>query len=168
MARVTDRPKTAELYEADFAAWAEQQARLLQERRFDELDLDHLIEEVADLATNQRHTVLSRARRILQHFLKLEYSPATWPRRGWKETIVTQRTDLEERLTATLRRDLEGGLADTYVRARRDAARDLKQDRVAERDLPTECPYTLDQILDPDWLPDNRHGLDDAPSSEPE
>ncbi|MCC2665804.1 MAG: hypothetical protein K0S35_3726, partial [Geminicoccaceae bacterium] len=30
-----------------------------------------------------------------------------------------------------------------------------------ERELPTGCPYTLDQILDPDWLPKNRHGLDD-------
>jgi Domain of unknown function DUF29 len=161
MAKVAERPDAAKLYQADFAAWAEQQARLLKERRFDELDLEHLIEEVADLATNQRHAVLSRARRILQHFLKLEYSPATWPRRGWQETIVTQRTDLEERLSATLRRDLEAGLADVYGRARRDAAKDLRRDKVAEAQLPQACPYTLAQILDPDWLPNNRHGLDD-------
>jgi hypothetical protein len=161
MARTIVRPPAAGLYESDFAAWAKQQARLLEERRFDELDLGHLIEEVADLATNQRHAVLSCARLILQHFLKLEYSPATWPRRGWQETIVAQRTDLEERLTATLRRDLEAGLAAVYGRARRDAARDLRRDNVAETALPNACPYTLDQILDPDWLPANRHGVAD-------
>ncbi len=85
MAKTITRPPDVDLYERDFAAWAALQARLLAERRFDELDLDHLIEEVADLATNQRHAVLSRARRILQHFLKLEYSPAPLPRRGWRK-----------------------------------------------------------------------------------
>ena len=27
--------------------------------------------------------------------------------------------------------------------------------------LPTACPYTFDQILDPDWHPDNVHGIED-------
>jgi len=168
MAKVTERIKTAELYEADFAAWAEQQARLLQERRFDELDLDHLIEEVADLRKAERSAVLSRARQIVAHLLKLEHSPASWPRRGWKETVLTQRMDLEEILSPTLHRELAANLGQVYERARRNAARNLKQDKVAERDLPSECPYRLEQILDPDWLPDNRHGVDATPTSEPE
>ena len=163
MAKVTERPKTAELYEADFAAWAEQQARLLQERRFDELDLDHLIEEVADLRKAERSAVLSRARQIVAYLLKLEHSPASQPRRGWKETVMTQRMDLEELLSPTLRRELVANMDHVYERARRNAARDLQQDKVAERELPTDCPYTLDQILDLDWLPTNRCGLDDEP-----
>jgi len=162
MAKTLAPSPVADLYEKDFVAWARHQSELLRARRFDELDLDHLIEEVADLATNQRHAVVGRARRILQHFLKLEFSPATSPRRGWAETIVTQRTDLEERLTATLHRELEVGMANAYARARRDAARDLRQDKVAEDTLPATCPYSLDQVLDPDWLPKNRHGIDDA------
>jgi hypothetical protein len=161
MAKVVERPDTTRLYEEDFSAWAERQARLLQERRFDELDLDHLIEEVADLRKAERSAVLSRARRIMAHFLKLEHSPAPWPRRGWKETVRTQRADFEEILSPTLRRELLAELAAVYGRARQNAARDLVEDKVAERELPTGCPYTLDQILDPDWLPRNRHGLDD-------
>jgi hypothetical protein len=162
MAKTITRRPDADLYASDFNAWAKQQARLLEERRFEELDLDHLIEEVADLATNQRHAVLSRARRILQHFLKLEYSPAPLPRRGWEETIVTQRSDLEERLTTTLRRELEASFGEVYDHARRDAARDLRRDRVTETELPRTSPYSLDQVLDPDWLPENRHGVGDA------
>jgi len=27
--------------------------------------------------------------------------------------------------------------------------------------LPSACPYTLEQILDPDWLPANVHGIKD-------
>ena len=102
MAKVVERPDTTRLYEEDFSAWAERQARLLQERRFDELDLDHLIEEVADWRKAERSAVLSRARRIMARFLKLEHSPAPWPRRGWKETVRTQRADLEEILSPAL------------------------------------------------------------------
>jgi hypothetical protein len=161
MAKVVERPDAAKLYEEDFSAWAERQAWLLRDRRFDELDLDHLIEEVADLRTAERSAVLSRARQIVAHFLRLEHSPASWPCRGWKETVRTQRADLEEILSPTLRRELLAELAAVYGRARHNAARDLVEDKVAERKLPTACPDTLDQILDPDWLPKNRHRLDD-------
>ena len=27
--------------------------------------------------------------------------------------------------------------------------------------LPAACPYKLDQILDPDWYPENVHGIED-------
>jgi hypothetical protein len=167
MAKVAERPPPSALYESDFRAWASRQADLLRGRRFDELDLDHLIEEVADLGISERKTVFSHARRVLQHLLKLEFSPAEWPRRGWIDTVVSHRSDLDERLTASLRRELEAAMTNVYARARRDAAKGLKPDRIAEGELPSECPYTLAQVLDPDWLPSNRHGLDqDMPERE--
>jgi hypothetical protein len=159
MAKVIGPPSSADLYEEDFPRWAERQAELLRARRFDALDLDRLIEEVADLGVSERKTVFSHARRVIQHLLKLEFSPAAGPRRGWLESIVAHRTDLEQRLTPTLRRQLEASLPEVYGLARRDAVKGLIQDSVAEGKLPTACPYTLDQILDPDWLPANRHGL---------
>lgn len=160
MAKVVERPD-ADLYERDFPAWAKRQAELLRAGRYEDLDLDHLIEEVADLGVSERHAVLNRTRVILEHFLKLEHSPAMDPRRGWKEEIVTQRSDLEVILTPSLQRDLERDFEKTYQRARRDAARGLRPDRVDERHLPTASPYSVDQVLDPDWLPENRHGLSD-------
>ena len=39
-----------DLYEADFYVWAQDQAELLRERRFDDLDLTHLVDEVEDWA----------------------------------------------------------------------------------------------------------------------
>ncbi len=36
------------LYDQDYPAWARQTADLLRQRRFDELDLDHLAEELDD------------------------------------------------------------------------------------------------------------------------
>lgn len=161
MAKTLAPPPDAHRYEKDFVAWARHQSELLRARRFDELDLDHLIEEVADLGISERHAALNRARQILEHFLKLEYSPAGQPRRGWTDTVTAQRMDLEVILSATLRRELKSELERVYSRARRGAARGLKRDRVPEKQLPRACPYTLDQLLDPDWLPKNRHGIDD-------
>ena len=45
------KPTTAPLYEQDFHAWAKAQADLLRAGRYSDLDLEHLIEEVDDLAT---------------------------------------------------------------------------------------------------------------------
>jgi hypothetical protein len=40
-----------------------------------------------------------------------------------------------------------------FADARRLAAEDLTTDGVSAEALPADCPYTLDQIRDPDWFP---------------
>jgi hypothetical protein len=113
---------------------------------------------VVDLGTSQRSEVFSRGQQILQHFLKLQFSPAVEPRAGWQQTVDDQRDELELVITPSLRRELEQTLPERYKRARRRAGTDFG--RYGETvDLPAECPYTLEQILDPDWFPDNVYGL---------
>ncbi len=43
------KPCQGDLYDEDFYVWARRQAELLRAGRYDELDLEHLIEEVEDL-----------------------------------------------------------------------------------------------------------------------
>jgi hypothetical protein len=153
MATRIKRPP-ARLYEEDFHEWALEQARLLRERRFEELDLDNLIEEVDDLARRDLQSVRSRVRTVIEHLLKLEHSPLVEPRAGWRATIRTQRSDLADDLTPSLRRLVEADLARLYTPPRDNAAgalRDHGEDAVADS-LPDTCPYTLDQIMG-DWLP---------------
>jgi hypothetical protein len=143
-----------QLHDEDFYVWSREQAELLRGRRFDELDLEHLIEEVEDLGGSQKRSVKSRARRIIEHLLKLEHSPAQDPRLGWRETVRTQRSELLNDLTPTLRRELGDELPDLYSRARQDTEasfRDYGEHPAADA-LPGTCPYTLDQITG-DWLP---------------
>ncbi|MCC2665053.1 MAG: uncharacterized protein K0S35_2975, partial [Geminicoccaceae bacterium] len=88
------------------------------------------------------------------HLLKLQVSPASDPRPGWYDTILVQRDDLLDELTATLRRVLEAELPTHFERARKRAATSLRkhgEDAAADA-LPTTCPYTLDQIAG-EWLP---------------
>jgi Domain of unknown function DUF29 len=67
---------------------------------------------------------------------------------------MTQRSDLEDELTASLRPRIEQALPRTYDQARRNVAATIREhgeSGVADA-LPATCPYTLDQIAG-DWLP---------------
>jgi hypothetical protein len=148
------KPTSEPLYEQDFYAWSKAQAELLRAGRLTDLDLEHLIEEVDDLGESLYRSARSRIRTIIEHLLKLEHSPAPDPRAGWVETVMTQRSDLEDELTASLRPRIEQALSRTYDQARRNVTAALREHRehAAADALPKACPYSLDQITG-DWLP---------------
>jgi Domain of unknown function DUF29 len=152
---VQAKARSSELYEQDLYAWSEVQADLLRRRRFSELDLEHVVEEIEDVGGSLYREVRSRIRTIMEHLLKLEHAAATEPRAGWERTIRTQRADLAEDLTPSLRPRIERGLARFYETARIEAAAALRAhgEAAAADGLPPTSPYTLDQITG-DWLPD--------------
>ena len=142
------------LYEQDVYAWSRTQAELLRAGRFADLDLEHLIEEVEDVAGALKRAVRQRVRTIVEHLLKLEHSPAQEPRAGWRASIRAQRVRLRDALTPSLRREIESELAELYRDARglaEGALRDHGEDGAADA-LPAACPYSLDQITG-EWLP---------------
>lgn len=146
--------KAAQLYESDFYLWALAQAEALRAGRLEELDLANLAEEVEGLAAATKSAVRSRTRTIMEHLLKLEYSPAVEPRRGWRATVRRARQDLEDDLTASLRHLLAEELEELYARVRRDLAETMRDygETDAAAKLPEACPYVLEQVLG-DWLP---------------
>ena len=156
-----------ELYATDFYAWTKDQAaalrRLADERWNGPLDLAHLAEEVEDLGDTRRDAARSQVRQIIEHCLKLEYSPAADPRAGWKLSIANARDEIGDLLTRSIRRDLEEQLPRLYSQARRRARLALADRREADAaaELPAENPYGLDELLTDDWYPASRHGLAD-------
>jgi hypothetical protein len=154
-----------QLYENDFYAWTRDQAaalrRLAATRPNVELDFAHLIEEVTDLGVSQRDAVRSQVRRIIEHCLKLEYSAARNPRAGWYETIIDARTEIEDKMTPTIRRGLPRRLPRLWQQARRNTATALRlnSEQAAADALPAACPYRLVDLLRHDWYPKNRHDL---------
>jgi hypothetical protein len=151
-------------YEDDFYAWTQHQAEVLRtmpvsDNRFDR---EHVAEEIEDLGKTERDAVRGQIRRIIEHLLKLAYPPAEQPRFDWMETIVYARQELSDKLTPTLRREVEGTLDKLYGDARKlygDARRraTLGLRRYGEADaadrLPTACPYSWDEICQEDWYP---------------
>jgi Domain of unknown function DUF29 len=154
LAMATKLASKPELYTSDFYVWAEEQAALLRAKRFDALDLDHLIEEVEGLADAKRSAVLNNARVVMEHLLKLEYSRATDPRNKWRATVREHRNRLEADLTPRLLQVLDDELVRWYGLARKSAFEsmlDHGEHAVADA-LPETCPYTREQVTG-DWLP---------------
>jgi hypothetical protein len=146
--------RASDLYERDIYAWSKAQADLLRAGRFADLDLEHLIEEVADLGESLKRSVRNRVRTIIEHLLKLEYSPAQDPQAGWRATVRTQRVRLRDALTPALQPEVENDLGRLYEDARglaEGALRDHGEHAAADA-LPVSCPYSFDQITG-DWLP---------------
>ena len=144
----------SDLYDEDFHVWAGRQAALLRARRFEDLDLANLIEEIDDLAGARWSAVQNSARVVMEHLLKLQHGPATDPRNGRRATVREHRSRLEVDLTPRLRRMLAEGLPHIYDIARRNAAGSMRDhgEHAAAGALPETCPYGLDRITD-DWLP---------------
>ena len=145
-------------YDEDFFAWTQYQAEVLRTMPCDDnrFDREHVADEIEDLGKSERRAAHSEVRRILEHFLKLAHSPASDPRSDWMVSIANARAELEEMLTATLRRDVEAELPRLYARARDVAEVGLV--KYGEADVaarfPARCPYALDQILAIGWYPD--------------
>jgi hypothetical protein len=149
--------KATELYEDDFVAWAERQARELRGLRASRwngpLDLEHLAEEIEDLGRSQRHACESLLEQIIIHLLKLRYAEAEAPRAHWAYEVDLFSNELQRRLTATIRQHLATDLETHYRAAARLTTRALAREEPDTRpDIPAECPWSLDYILGSDEL----------------
>jgi Domain of unknown function DUF29 len=149
-----------QLYESDFYAWTQAQAKEL--RRFAKtrpnlpLDLAHIAEELRDLGKSERDAVFNLAQQILQLFLMIEHSPAVEQRLHWADEIDGFREQIERKLSPTIRRSFEARARGCVqagaparpaqdgpsrrARGRRESARELPlQPRADPRRLGTGC-----------------------------
>ncbi len=112
---------------------------------------------------SERRAAGSHCERLIEDLLKLAFSPATRPRGQWRHTVRQYRRELE-RLGCGVHGHLEDRLPRLYERARRRVARDLAGHHGYEAAalLPDACPWTLRQILDPDFEPARRWHLRSA------
>jgi DNA-binding transcriptional regulator YdaS (Cro superfamily) len=141
----------ASTYDRDYHAWLIGQAALLAERRFADVDLDNLIDEIRDLARSEKREIENRLNVLLVHLLKWSHQP-TQRSGGWGSTIIEQRARLLKRLqeSPSLRAYPDDVLGEEYAIARDKAAAETG---LRAATFPKTCPYTIDQALDPDFLP---------------
>lgn len=142
----------ATAYETDLAEWASEQAFWLRNGEFPLLDALHLAEEVEDIVSSHLYELQSRCVGLQSHL-------ARWQRQSghrcdlWRRLIVLQRT----RIDRMLRRmpSLRNSVADA------DFAQDVWLDALTRTiaedhcfDLPEISPWSLQQALEQDFLPD--------------
>lgn len=140
-----------ETYVTDFNSWIDQTTQLLRDRRWQDIDVAHLIEEIQDLGKSEQRAIASQLTRLLMHLLKWQYQPQ---RRSdsWLDSITDARTQIELAIvdSPSLKPYPAAQLKESYTRARRQAA---KQTGLQMLEFPDECPYSLNLVLDEDWLP---------------
>ena len=138
-------------YDEDFAAWAEQQADLVLHGRLAAIDRVNLADEIADMARNEKRALRSTMVVVLKHLLKCRYQPERLSR-SWLSTLDEHRDRIADILgdSPSLRRVLRERFPVWYRRAWRQAAHEMNKPLSK---LDEECPFTLEQVLDPDWFP---------------
>ncbi|MEL4896740.1 DUF29 domain-containing protein [Crocosphaera sp. Alani8] len=139
-----------ELYEIDDYLWIMETVKLLKDKRFDELDLENLIEELEDLGSEKRHKVESLLEQIVRHLLLLEYWHNEHERnhRHWCAEVIGFRNQLNDRMTKNFHNYLNENLSTIYKKARKYVS--VKS---GLETFPKECPYTLEELLNEDWFP---------------
>jgi hypothetical protein len=144
----------AELYEQDFYAWTQATVALVQAGKWHEIAPDSLTEELQDLGVSQYNAVSSDLYQVLLHLLKWQYQPARHvDSHSWRDSIVEHRDRIDRLCTRSpsLQRHLPAMLQEEYPRARRRAS---VQTSLPVRTFPEACPWTVVQVLDTDFWPE--------------
>ena len=149
------------LYEQDYYLWLETTRQQLQQivkaqdiASLPHLDWEHLIEEIEDLGIEQRRKVVSYLKQLLIHLLLYCYWEAerVYCGNGWKLEIGNFRDELEFLLNSkTLKNYLVQQFDSIYDRARKRA---IDKTGFPANTFPTQCPFTVDQVLNLDFFPE--------------
>lgn len=106
-------------YDQDYYLWFSDQARLLRAGAWQQLDVDHLAEELEDMGKREKRALRSRTVVLLAHLLKYRFQPQHRSS-SWNGTIREQRKQLAELLndSPSLKPRLQDDLQDSYIIAR--------------------------------------------------
>jgi len=142
------------LYDQDFFAWTQEQAKLIKEKSFDKLDLTHLMEELVSMGASEKRELESRLEQLLMHLLKWEYQPTYINKKSWERSIKEQRKKLKRHLkdNPSLKNPdtFNERFIEAYDTAILKAAEETGLDETA---FPVICEWTIAQILDEEFYP---------------
>ena len=146
---VPDKPRTD--YEADFYTWSMEQARLVREARWTEVDRENVAEEIESLGRHEFNRLESAFRVLLLHMLKWDHQPQRRSR-SWTLSIKEQRLEAKNLLADNpgLRPRIAEAVARAYAKATVAAANETGLD---ESIFPETCPYEFDDIMSREFRP---------------
>ncbi len=140
--------------ERDFYAWANDSAAHLRAGRWAEVDVDQIAEELEDMGKQQKHALAGHLKILMLHLLKWRYQPGL---RGlsWRLSINNARDEITELLedSPSLAPKVSEIASRRYPAARSRASLETG---LALETFPLECPFTRDQLVNQDFLPDER------------
>ena len=147
------------LYEQDFYGWIQHHIALLQQRKFADLDVDLLIEELDSMAKRDKHELVSHFIILLAHLLKWQFQLQsltelwqTFQGHSWRSSIRERRVQIRKQLemSPSLKPHLLEAVNKAYPKAVKLAS---DETGFSMKTFPDTCPYTLAQLLDERFFP---------------
>jgi hypothetical protein len=140
------------LNERDFYLWIEQQAARLRDGRLEQLDVANLLEEIEDRDRSEQRAIESNLVVLLTHLLKYRLQPEHRSS-SWLGSIVEHRRRLRKLLrdSPSLLPIARGMFSECYADSCEQAA---AESGLSPETFPAAPPFTLEQVLDPKYLPD--------------
>ena len=123
----------------------------MREKRFDQVDWEHLIEEVEDLGRSEYRALVSALEQLTLHLLKWQYqqelrSPS------WRHSINKQRIKIERILEDNpgLKHRIDDAISQGYKYGRKGA---IQETFLEDQIFPNICPYTCSELLNDHFFP---------------
>jgi hypothetical protein len=152
MVKITQQQK--KLYNTDYNLWVLETVKKLENREFNLLDLENLIEEVLDLSKRTKRKLQSLLIKLIEHLLKFSYweSERENNRGHWLAEIrnFRQQINLELEDSPSLKTYLLEIFEDCYQKGRTLA---VDRSQLPPHTFPKEPIANLEHILDENWLP---------------
>jgi hypothetical protein len=144
-----------DLYETDYLLWLETTLAQIQHCQIDQLDWEHLAEEIEGLGIELRHKVDSYLRQLFIHLLLYSYWLEEKERcgKGWKIEIRAFRDQLASLFESkTLYNFFLTRIDLIYARARKAA---IEKTDLPAKTFPEQCPFSASELLDSDFYPES-------------
>jgi hypothetical protein len=140
-----------DLYHQDYYQWIQGTVKILEQRNFQELDLDNLIEEIKDLALNEKQTIETNLIVILKLLLKWQHQPEQQSGK-LKASIRQHRYQIRDdlKVSPSLKAHLSEIWLESYQEAKLQAADETD---LSVEIFPEQCSFTLENTLNTDYLP---------------
>jgi hypothetical protein len=135
----------------DYGVWLQDQITKLKQHKWQQLDVEHLIEELEALNKSNKRELYSYTVVLLAHLLKWQYQP-DFRSGSWEGSIGNSRKRIERLFKdqPSLRPYLLEIVQEAYEEAKEWAH---KETRLDINLFPDECPFSIQQLLDPEFLP---------------
>jgi hypothetical protein len=140
------------LYEQDYYLWLEKTAQLLKDRKLSELDIENLFEEITDIATEEKRNIEDNLILVFRYLLRYKYQPNKITS-GDRLGLFQRRDDLIEDFSYS------PSLKLFFIQIFEECYSEARELSAIETGLPLEtfpvkCPFTVEQVLDVDYPPD--------------
>jgi hypothetical protein len=151
-----------ELYEKDFYLWVQENLKLLEEKKYDLVDWENLLEEIRDLGEWYVDRVIDLMTDILENLYRWENFREEDTKNDWIERINNARNELDLILMRhpSIKAKAQENIQTAWelaVQSLIDWFEEPKNHHLAKKcfgrfptkeDFPKECPYSFQQILD--------------------